>query len=241
MGWVMSEQVGSLYRGGDVPAIDKRLAELKEKGCVTVATGKVSPETMEGICQRMYGDPTLDRRRLLVTFSREFAPGRCLPSGVTPDEDTAIVRDRSDAAREVAATVREGDGSPDDAVDEVVRSHLDAVAGDVLDVAADVVAPQPGRLRVVILRPDYLFPDVEAQSLSSLADFLARLRTLMQRLGGMALLVVPEAGDERIVSELCEHVDVRFRVRETSKFAEQQVIVDPGSTGALRSDWLELR
>lgn len=235
----MSEQVVNLYRGGgDADSIARRLAELKERGCVAVATGKVPPETMQLVCRRMFGDPDLDRRRLLVTFSRGPEPVDCLPSPLTPADGTVTVRDRSDAVREVVATVR--DATDSQAVCETIRSHLDAVAGDVLDAAADVALERPGQLRVVVLRPDYLFPDAEWQSLSSLAEFVGRLRTLMQRLGGMALLVVPRGDVDRIVRHLREHVDVEFRVRSKSTFAEQQVIVDPGSAESLRSDWLEL-
>lgn len=234
----MSDQVGTLYRGGgDASTISRRLAELKERGCVTAATGQAPPEAMEAVCRRMFGDPDLDRRRLLVTFSRESDPVDCLPSSLTPDDGNVLVRDRADAVREVAARVRDGQESP---TDDVVRSHLDAVAGDVLDVAADVVSTTPGGLRVVVLRPDYLFPEIEAQSLASLVDFVARLRTLMERLGGMALLVVPRGGDDRVIRELREYVDVEFQVRAGPKFFEQRVVVDPGSTTALRSDWLEL-
>lgn len=45
MGWVMSGPASALYRGRDAPRIGTRLAELKEQGCVMVATGQVSLES----------------------------------------------------------------------------------------------------------------------------------------------------------------------------------------------------
>lgn len=231
--------VDRLYRGsGDARSIAQRLAELKERGCLTVATGEAPTDAMQALCRRMFGDANLDRRRLLVAFDRNPTPAAWLPADVGPDHESVTVRDRSAEVREVAATVRRSSATGDD-LEGVAKAHLDAVAADVLDVAKGMVTTKPGRLRVVVVRPDHLFPAPDRQSLTVLAEFASRLRALMRRFGGMGLLVVPEREDPAIVERLREEADVEFEVRSKPKFAEHRVIVDPAAD-PLRSDWHEL-
>lgn len=229
------------YRGGgDVRSIAQRLGELKQRGCVTVATGDAPTEAMQALCRRMFGDANLDRRRLLVAFDRDPSPSQWLPADVGADHESVTVRDRSAEVREVAATARRKPGVTGDDLDDLAKSHLDAVAADILDVASGMVATEPGRLRVVVVRPDHLFPDPDRQSLTVLSDFASRLRTLMRRFGGMALLVVPRREDPAVVEHLREVADVEFEVRSKPKFVEHRVVVGPGTTDPLRSGWHEL-
>ena len=236
IGIIMSEQLEGFYRGGgDSRSIAQRLGELKSQGCVTVATGEAKPEAFQAVCRRMFGDPHLDRRRLLVTFKQDSQSESWLPADLTPAHRSVMIRDRSDAVRRVMETVRAEPTS--EAAHEVARPHLDAVAGDVLDAAGAIVAPQPGQLRVVVLRPDYLFPDPDKQQLSSLTTFVDRLRTLMQRFSGMVLLVVPETEDSRVAERLSTEADVHFEVRSNEKFVEQRVIIAPRQTDEVSTDW----
>lgn len=236
----MEEQLADSYRGGrDTRSIAERLEALKEQGCVTFVTGEAPPTAMQVVCRRMLGDPNLDRKRLLVTFRRGVTPGNWLPADLTEDHHTVDVRDRSAAVREVAERYQRRTGGPTNEDDhlELAKQHLDAVAGDVVDVAADLLVRRPGRLRVAVLRPDHLFPSPRRQSLEMLEDFVARLRTLMQQFGGMAVLVVPSGDDERIANEIRERVDVQFEVRKQPSFVEQRVTLAPGTEESLRSEW----
>lgn len=211
-----------LYRGGgDARSIAQQLGELKERGCVTVATGNGPTEAMQALCRRMFGDSSLDRRRLLVAFGRDPSPTAWLPAGLDTDHETVTVRDRSADVRDVSTAVPEAQATGEDR-DDLAKTRLDAVAADVLGVAAGMGAKRPGRLRVVVLRPDHLFPDQDRQSLSVLSDFVTRLRALMQRFG-MALLVVPSRGDPKIVERLRSEVAIEFEVRGKPKFVEHRV------------------
>ncbi len=243
IGETMLERVATMYRGGgDARSVAQRLTELKEQGCVALATGAVPSDAMQAIARRMFGDPSLNRRRLLVTFDPDPLPDEWLPEDVTTNHDTVMVRDHSEVTRDAVSADQECTESTTPSEDrvDVARPHLDAVTGDVLDFVGGLVAPRPGQVRVVVVRPDYLFSDRDRQSLSSFVDFVDRLRTLMQQFGGMALLVVSTGEDPGLVEELREHVDIQFQMRSGSAFVEQRVTIDPGSTESIRSDWHEL-
>ncbi len=232
------------FRGGDdARSVAERLEELKERGCVAVATGGVPTDAMQAVTCRMFGDPTLDRRRLFVTFGQVSTPADWLPGDLTADHDTVVFRDRSDGAR-VATTQSAGPeaspGPPDAASFDPAKPHLDAVTGDVLDVADGLPSRGSGRLRVVVLRPDHLLGDRQQQSAGPIEEFVERLRILMQRFGGMGLLVVSKPEDDGLVDSLLDAVDLQFRVRKEWSFVEQQVVIDPGARDRFATSWHEL-
>lgn len=232
------------HRGGDdARTVAERLEELKERGCVAVATGAVPTDAMQAVTRRMFGDPTLDRRRLFVTFGQVSEPAGWLPGDLTVDDETVAFRDRSDAARVAAAgTTAPGDGPapPPDASFDPAKPHLDAVTGEILDVADGLPSRGSGRLRVVVLRPDHLITDHQRQSPEPIEEFVERLRVLMQRFGGMGLLVVAKSDEDSLVEALLDAVDLQFRVRKEWSFVEQQVVIGPGSRDPFTTDWHEL-
>ncbi|PSP80256.1 hypothetical protein BRC81_03470 [Halobacteriales archaeon QS_1_68_20] len=232
------------YRGGDdARSVADRLEELKEQGCVAVATGGVPTDAMQSVTRRMFGDPTLDRRRLFVTFGQVSRPADWLPEDLTTDHETVVFRDRSDGARVATTQSTEQDGRPgppDAASFDPAKPHLDAVTGDVLDVADELPARGPGRLRVVVLRPDHLLDERQRGSAAPIEEFVDRLRILMQRFGGMGLLVVSKPDDDGLVEALLDVVDLQFRVRKEWSFVEQQVVIDPGARDPFTTGWHEL-
>lgn len=235
--------------GGDARTVGKRLEELKERGCVAVATGQVPADAMQAVTRHMFGDPTLDRRRLFVSFKQIPNPVDWLPGDLTIDHETVELRDRSEAIeRAGAATTTAQQPSP---LDEVTpspgcdslagtKTQLDAITGDVVDVATGLTSWQAGQLRVIVLRPDYLVSDSDQQSLAAIESFVERFQVLMQRFGGMGLLVVSKGPDDPVVDLLVDAVDLQFRVRKEWSFVEQQVVIEPATRDPLVSDWHEL-
>ena len=197
---------------------------------------------MQAVCRRMLGDPDLDRRRLLVTFGRDAPLAEWLPADLTPDHETVTVRDRSGAVREVMSEVGPQTAPPrtGDGLRGVARSHLDAVEDDVTDLVADLGDPDPGRVRVAVLRPDHLFPDPRRQSLAVVEGFVDRLRATMRDCAGMALVMVPAGQDVHLVDRIREGADVQFEVHARPSFVEQRVVLAPGSAEEVRSGWHEL-
>lgn len=235
--------------GGDARTVGKRLEELKERGCVAVATGEVPSDAMQAVTRHMFGDPTLDRRRLFVSFKQISDPVAWLPGDISIDHETVELRDRSEAIGRAGAATASAqqptplDGptpSPDGESLAGTKAQLDAITGDVVDVATALTSWQAGALRVIVLRPDYLVSDSDQNSLAAIESFVERFRVLMQRFGGMGLLVVSKGSDDPVVDLLVDAVDLQFKVRKEWSFVEQQVVIEPGSRNPLVSDWHEL-
>lgn len=244
-----NEEVTHRGGGGDARTVANRLEELKERGCVAVATGQVPGDAMQAVTRHMFGDPALDRRRLFVSFKQLSDPADWLPGDLSIDHETVELRDRSEAIERAAVeTTSETESTPMETptpspdAESVLgtKAQLDAITGDVVDVATALTSWQAGQLRVVVLRPDYLVFDSDQQTLAAIESFVERFRVLMQRFGGMGLLAVSKGPDDPVVDLLVDAVDLQFRVRKEWSFVEQQVVIEPAARDPLVSDWHEL-
>lgn len=241
----MNGNAGSTHLGGEARSVGERLEELKERGCIALATGQVPADAMQAVTRHMFGDPDLDRRRLFVTFEQITDPNEWFPGELTVEHDGVELRNRSESIdRAAVATQPMGTGtrtpSPDGDLFAPAKPQLDAVTGDVVDVAMELPSRRAGQLRVVVHRPDYLITDPDPQSLAAIESFVERFRVLMQRFGGMGLLVVAKSPDDAVVDLLVDVVDLHFKVRKEWSFVEQQVVIDPGSRTPLSSAWHKL-
>jgi hypothetical protein len=122
------------FRGDDTPDLGAVLSELKRTGCAIMVAGE-SRVAREAMSQRLFGSPTVDRHRVLVTPSEEYPTEPWLPNGVDRNAVETISVDSPDRSVAVSA-------APDGSELDRARDRLVSV------IEASPYELDPGALRV---------------------------------------------------------------------------------------------
>jgi hypothetical protein len=207
-------------------AFARTLTALKEQGSNLLVVGGGFQSGHVAVCDRLLGEPTERRRRLIVRVD-----GDC---GAVPCEDGSQTR--------VVNRRRPGFEGPDlrvepDDVREVV-GDLDALERTVVEEFSDLEETseeiEPGELRLCV---DSLRPLLIEHSDERVRRFVDQLASRVSRADGMGHFHLPADSSDKYVSMLSPVVDAVVEVRQEAGQAEQRWHV---FDGAVDSGWLEL-
>lgn len=157
---------GRRATGGGEPAVVEALPRLKREGCNLLVTGAVSEATTCRATRRLFGSPTIERKRILVRTADAPAVGDLLPTGVDASDPSVRIIDASAYAAE--------------------RDSLDAL-GSAVSAAVDEFGSHStplvgGELRLSVVSLDSL---VVAYDFASVERFLRRITETVSTVRGM--------------------------------------------------------
>lgn len=207
-------------------AFARTLSALKEQGSTLLVVGTTYERGHAAVCDRLLGDATERRRRLLVRVD-----GAC---GSVPGDEACSAR--------VIDRDRPGFGRPDPPAegDDVltVTGDIDALEHRSVDefaaLAADGDDPEPAELRLCV---DSLRPLLVEHSADRVRRFVDRLASRVSRADGMGHFHLPAPSGDKYVTMLTPVVDAVVEVRTRGGAAEQRWHV---FDGAVDSGWLSL-
>jgi hypothetical protein len=207
-------------------AFARTLTALKEQGSNLLVVGSAFQCGHVAVCDRLLGEPSEQRRRLLVRVD-----GTC---GAVPCDDgsrTSVINRRRPGFEgpELRA-------EPDDVRE--VTGDLDALERTVVEefseleeTAEEIV---PGELRLCV---DSLRPLIVEHSEERVRRFVDQLASRVSRADGMGHFHLPADSSDKYVSMLSPVVDAVVEVRKEAGQAEQRWHV---FEGAVDSGWLKL-
>lgn len=212
--------------GGEGEAFARTLSALKERGSNLLVVGTAHEEGHLPACERLFGEDTAGRRRLLVRTD-----GDCGTAPSDGEGTTSLVEFRSRWLNGGAAV----DGVPRQRVDGVSIDELEeAVLGELETLADAGERPDPGELRLCV---DSLRPLLAEHSPGRVRRFVDRLAGRVAGVKGMGHFHLPAPSDDRHVPMLTSAVDAVVEVRVRHGEPQQRWHV---FEGAVDSGWLPL-
>jgi hypothetical protein len=212
--------------GAEGVAFARTLSALKDQGSNLLVVGTTYQRGHVAVCDRLLGEPTEQRRRLLVRLDGDCGS---VPHG--DDGETRMVQ-----RRRPGFTTPDHNGDVDER--RVVEGDIDALEGAVLDefaaLEADAGEPEPAELRLCV---DSLRPLLVEYSDQRVRRFVDQLATRVARADGMGHFHLPTPSGDKYVSMLTPVVDAVVEVRTKTGHAEQRWHV---FDGAVDSGWLKL-
>lgn len=212
--------------GAEGAAFAHTLSALKERGSSLLVVGTPHERGHVAVCERLLGEPDVERRRLLVRTDGECG---AVPTGV--DAEVRVVEQRTpgfdgpDGAEGTSPrTVPVGD------IEQLERAAVDGFES----LAADAADPDPGELRVCL---DSLRPLLVDHGEGEVRRFVDRLGARVSAVDGMSHFHLPTRTGDRYVSLLTPVVDAVVEVRTHDGEAQQRWHV---MDGAVDSGWLPL-
>lgn len=183
------------FRGDDGPTLGAVLAELKRTGCAIMLAGE-SRVAREAMSQRLFGAPTADRHRVLVTPNEDYPTEPWLPNGV-PADDAAVVSLSSSERSAATAVPHSGE------LDRTLREFDSAVS-------LSEHAFAPGVLRVGIHTADAL---AESYGRETALSFISSVFDRVREKRGMAHVHLDGSTDDPLFGHVDQLVDAVVEVR----------------------------
>lgn len=214
--------------GIDAERFSSELARLKREGCAVLAVGEASRTARRRICQRLLGDDTAARRRILVsTASRQAVP---LHGDIAPDEHTTIIR-RQVRTRNATVT---GSRQPSPVATVTIGDPDLDVLGRSIVLAIDEFTSTDLDSAVLRLCIDAGEPLLETNSVHEVETFVSGIFERVVATQGMGHAHLRVGMDHDAVDVLRQAFDVLVEVRPGSP-AEQRWHIDDAD---LVSAWL---
>jgi hypothetical protein len=185
------------FRGDDAPTLGTVLSELKRTGCTIMLAGE-SRVAREAMSQRLFGSPTADRHRVLVTPNGDYPTEPWLPNGIDRDAVETVSIDSPDRSVAVSATTEARD---------LDRAHDRLVSA----IEASPYECGPGVLRVGVHTATALADTHGQERARSFLDGICETVRDHQGMGHIHLGTDPDAGLFGLVKPLVDAtVEVRF-------------------------------
>lgn len=207
-------------------AFARTLTALKEQGSNLLVVGTTLQRGHVAVCNRLLGEPTERRRRLLVRLD-----GDCGAVPCDEGSETRVVTRRRPGFTEPQPRVEQAD------VREVT-GDIDALERAVVEEFGALEAAsedtEPAELRLCV---DSLRPLLVEYSDERVRRFVDQLSARVSRADGMGHFHLPTDSGDKYVSMLTPVVDAVVEVRTKAGHAEQRWHV---FDGAVDSGWLKL-
>lgn len=225
-----SETRSSATGGG----LGDALATLKQRGCGLLVTGPVRPEVAQLVSQRLFGDPSRARTRVLVAADGSSSGlSRYLPMGISLSHSNLHVIALG-ADERGTATARSPEVQADDGVE--VETLDDLLDGLPAYLRKDYRrARTPGHVRVGLIGLRHLF---DARPDADVREFVAEVTEQVRSLRGMVHYHLRLPDDHDLVTDLDAVVDARIELRTTPDSSPEHRwhLPDYGT-----SEWLSFR
>jgi hypothetical protein len=192
------------------------LRRLKREGCNLLVVGSVPDRVRLSAMSRFLGEPTADRRRLVVVTDR--APDRVEPL-LPPNTDYCIL-DQPTGLRASAAELSTDGGTS--AGVRTVPAGLGALEAAIDEelwrlTCSDV--PGPGQVRLSV---DSLVPLLEGHGEGAVRGFVDRVGARVRSVRGMAHYVLPVPGDAEPARAVVDSFDAVVELRAPGGRGEQR-------------------
>lgn len=203
---------------GDLQRFTTALGDLKRAGCMVLVTGTVDETVRAATSRRLFGMPSLPRKRVLVpTDDTALQPASYLPSGITPDSRNVHLCEWDPLLRGTMIEPQGGrlssDGGPPKPAEcsrRLTRALDDAGATD---------EPIPGELRVGILTFTHI---IDQYGRTAAAAFLSRFSQRVKAYRGMAHCHLPLPSDSPLVTSLASTADIHIHLRDRDGDSPEQ-------------------
>lgn len=196
--------------GEDFPAT---LNELKHRGCVILMTGDVGAGLRSKQTRRLFGDPTIDRERVLVltdTARMQYIDN--LPNGLSPDHPSVHLLNYREPLR---AEANDADTIPVDS-DSATVSELvdlqDTVIDTITAIEADSTPLAAGKLRLGLTDLSVL---IDLYGIDRAESFVQYVGDTVRDHRGMGFFYLAVANDDPIVQSLLPYFDIHIALRES--------------------------
>jgi hypothetical protein len=205
--------------GEDFPSI---LNELKHMGCVLLMTGDVGASVRTRQTRRLFGDPTIERERILVltdTVRTQYIDN--LPNGLSPDHPSVHLLNYREPLR--AQTEAESP-APDPATPDLGDSDLEtATVDDLTDLretimdTITVIETDSTPLAAATLRLGLTDLSVllDLYGIDRVESFVGSVGDAVRDHRGMGFFYLAVANDDPVVQSLLPYFDIHIALRES--------------------------
>lgn len=208
---------GVNYAAGDEIGRDftATLEELKHKGCSLLVTGDVDGRTRAKQTRRLFGDPTIDRERVLVLTNparRQYID--TLPAGMSPDHPSVHLLNY----REPRASDDEPDSEASVSSPPASETAVDGLGG-LQDTISDTITGiqshttflAAGALRLGLTDLSVL---LELYGIDATKTFVQATGAEVRDRRGMGFCHLSVPSDDPIVRSLLPFFDIHIELRE---------------------------
>lgn len=192
------------------------LEELKHRGCSLLVTGDVDSRTRAKQTRRLFGDPTIDRERVLVLT--DTSRRQCidtLPPGMTPDHPSVhLLNHRESRAVSVWAASDEADVSSrlesETGVDGLTGLR-DAITDTIAGIQTRTTFLAAGALRLGLTDLSVL---LDLYGIDATKSFVRATSSEIRDARGMGFCYLSVSSDDPIVRALLPFFDIHIELRE---------------------------
>lgn len=204
--------------GEDFPAT---LDELKYRGCVILMSGDVGASIRARQTRRLFGDPTIDRERVLIltdTVRTQYIDN--LPNGLSPDHPSVHLLNYREPLR---AEVNDESTVPDpdapilaDSDSDVTVSELTDLRTTIMDTISMIESRSTplaaGKLRLGLTDLSVL---IDLYGIDRAETFVESVGTTVRDHRGMGFFHLAVANDDPVVRSLLPYFDIHIAFRES--------------------------
>lgn len=213
---VRSAQVNHAAGDGIGRDFATTLEELKHRGCSLLVTGDVDSRTRAKQTRRLFGDPTIDRERVLVLTDTDRR--QCidtLPPGMTPDHpsvhllnyhEPSAVSVRADADESGVSSRLESETAVDGLTD-----LRDAITDTIVGIQTRATFLAAGALRLGLTDLSVL---LDLYGIDATKSFVRTTSSEIRDARGMGFCYLSEPSDDPIVRSLLPFFDIHIELRE---------------------------
>lgn len=195
------------------------LDDLKHTGCFLLVTGDVDDPVRIKQTQHLFGDPAIDRERVLVlTNTTRTRYSDYLPHGMAPDHPSVHLVDYREPLRSDTVTeTRVGKaGRSPDASEQVQTDGLDDLNETITDTIAPIrERPMPlaaSELRVCLTDLSVL---LDRYGVAATTSFVRTVGKTVRAARGMGFCYLSVANDDPVIGPLSSQFDVHIELRES--------------------------
>lgn len=196
------------------------LHELKDKGCLLLVTGDVSAGARAKQTRRLFGDPMIDRERVLVltdTDRTQYIDN--LPNGLSPDHPSVHLlnyreplRTETDSESSVPETHTPIGSEPEVTVDGL-SDLREAITDTIAAIETHSTSLTSGELRICLTDLSIL---LDLYGIDATESFVQAFGTVVRDSRGMGFCYLSVANDDPIVRSLLPFFDIHIELRESS-------------------------
>jgi hypothetical protein len=196
------------------------LDELKHSGCVLLMTGDVSAGVRATQTRRLFGDPTIDRERVLVltdTARTKYIDN--LPDGLSPDHPSVHLLNYreplraetgSDSSVPDTPIIAESD-SATATVSDLDNLH-DSITDTITAIETRSTFLAAGKLRIGLTDLGVL---LDLYGIDRTESFVESIGTIVRDCRGMGFFYLAAANDDPVIQSLLPYFDIHIALHES--------------------------
>ena len=194
------------------------LDELKHSGCALLLTGDVSATVRATQTRRLFGDPAIDRERVLVltdTTRTKYIDN--LPDGLSPDHPSVHLLNyrallRADGESSVPDTPILAASDPETATVSDLDDLHETITDTITTIETRSTFLAAGKLRIGLTDLGVL---LDLYGIDRTESFVQSIGTIVRDRRGMGFFYLAAANDDPIVQSLLPYFDIHIALHES--------------------------